>query len=1434
MKSSLFRAPFALLLFAFVAFTAVLAQPASPGPRSRAIPDPLKPWEQWATWDDKLRDAPPLYSDAKARQTFWPSRLALQVEKSGARLELNVQVFAETWVPLPGGAEQWPMEVKANGNAVPVLERGNLPAVRLAPGQWRLEAAYRWNEIPQRLVLPREVGLLALTVDGRAVEAPVWEASGTLWLRRDGSTEETDKDSINGKVHAQLEDGIPMWWRVEIELVVAGKSREEEFGTILPEGWKIASAEGPLPMAIDDAGQLKVQVRSGKWTLRVDAFRSDNPKEIKYAAGATPDLPEQLVAFQARPDFRLIEISGAPSIDVTQTSFPSRWSNLPVYRWDTKTPLKLEERMRGMGQQKPAGLAIAREFWLDENGRGLVFRDRLTGQQQQTWRLDAAEGQDLGSVRNAGTGQLITRNPQTKVPGVEVRARNLNLEAVGRMQRTSGFSATGWATDADNLSATLHLPPGWRLFALFGADYVRGDWLTAWTLLDLFLVLIFTLAVHRLFGLAAAAVALVGFVLSYHEPDAPRGLWLCLLAAVALRKYAPEGWMRKVAQLLRAFFIALLLLALLPFVVQQVQQTIYPQLEELSSRSYGISSFRGLADTRTYAPAPMPQEAAEAPAPTDEEAGNMQRQQPAAALPNLGNNASPSTKYQQEKKAKDTSRLALAQSWSANRNLQYDDKSRIQTGPGIPEWTWRTATFGWNGPVQAEQQVRPVFIPLGLQRVITIVRVLLLLVLAGLLFGVRPILARLGGRFAQSFPLLLAALALGLTPGAAQAEFPEQAMLDQLRQRLTETPDAFPRAAEIPSVTLKLGERRLTLEAEIHVAARCAVPLPGRLPAWSPLSVQVNGKAEVALRRQDGFLWLVLGEGIHQVRVEGLVGEATDWEWTYQLRPRRVKIEAADWTWTGVRPDGSPEAQILFARKQKAEPSSAAAAAAAYDRKDFQAMVQVERQVELGLQWNIRGRVTRLSPGGKSVALRIPLLAGESVLTSGAGVKDGFLEVRLGAQQESFEWESNLEPVETLALTTRTGDSWVERWQLLPSPLWHVRLSGLAPTFEAGSAELVPVWQPWPGESVQLAISRPEAVSGATVTVRRALHEIALGARQRTSKLTLALNCSLGEDFAIALPAEAEVTTLTSNGRPVPVRKDGARVILPLRPGEQNVVLAWKINAPLGLSSRAEEVKLPVESANVTTAISLGSGRWPLFVSGPQRGPAVRFWGLLLCAAAVAYALSRAPLSPQGAIGWFLLAVGLTQVSVFAALVVVGWLFTLGWRGTDAFQRQPHWRFNLAQTGLVLLSAISLVLLLAAVKEGLLGTPEMFITGNGSSRSVLRWSQARGDLTLPQPGVVSVSIWWYRAAMLLWALWLAAALLRWLRLGWTNLNLGGFFRHAPAAPPPAPAAALVPPPLPTSEAQASALVPPPLPPDAPSDEKPGAPEPPKPGGNTPS
>jgi len=1543
-----------LRLFGLVLSATLTVQAAPP------IPDVLKPWEEWATWNEKHRWCPTPYSSSSNHLCFWPSRLGLQAEKAGGKFDLVVDVFGETWVPLPGSEDTWPVEVKVNGAPVPVVEQNGGPAVQLFGGTVRIEGAYRWSEVPQRIRIPREIGILGLVLDGQPVEAPAWDTNGFLWLKRDSSTEETDKNFLAVKLYAALEDDIPLWLYTEVELTVSGKSREEDLGTILPEGWRLASVESQIPVAVDEKGHAKAQVRAGKWTVQAAAFRFDNPKEVRYAPGAKPAASEQLMAFRARTDFRTVEIVGAPSIDVSQTTFPSQWRDLPVYRWETSTAFQIEERMRGMGDQKPAGLTISRELWLDEDGRTLTFRDEVRGAMQQIWRLDAAAGQDLGSIRVEGQGQLITRNPKTGAPGVEVRTRAVDLEATGRTTRTAELSASGWQTDANSVRVALNLPPGWRLFALFGADWVQGDWLTAWTLLDLFLLLVFSMAVGRLWGIGAGLLAFLAFGLAYHEPGAPRYLWLILLVPLALQRVVPPGWGSRLVGLGKWIAVGAFVLVLAPFVARQVQQALYPQLEPQAqfvthaaprgeresaeedwsntSHTYGDPadaagtarinnklqkiiipklelrdatiqealdflqkrsaeldtdpdvSRRGVnfvlkvesapgsvappapgivstADTRIsvaltniplieavkyvtslanlkykiepYAIAILPvgtntleliqKEYIVPPDFLTRIGGPSGATNPAAALKSagvtfpegatavyfpargrllvrnsqenldlietlvgMGGPASRSTPAIPGLEAAPAGALAAApmsvldasSAGYARDNLLYDAKARIQTGPGVPEWEWRKVSFGWNGPVAAAQQVKPVLISLTVERLLNVSRVVLLLVLAGVLLGAR----KLGGTVFRASGKAAAMLVFfsSVAGASAQSPIPDQRTLETLRERLLKKSDAYPNAADIPLVTLTLADRKLTLDAEIHAATRTAVPLPGRLPTWSPLTVLVDDKPEVALRREGGFLWVVLEAGVHRVHVEGSLASVTEWEWTFLLKPRQVKIDAPGWTVTGVKPNGMPEAQVFFALKQKVE---AAPGATTYERQEVQTIVVVERRIELGLIWQVNTTVARLSPTGKAVAVRVPLLPGENVLSSNAIVKDGFIEVRLGAQEHSSSWESGLAVVKELKLATRPEDTWVERWRLVASPVWNVAIGGLPPVFEPGHPDLVPVWRPWPGESVDLAISRPEAMAGATMTVSRGLHTVTLGQRQRTSQLELSLRCSLGEDFLVELPAVAEITTLTHQDKTIPVRKDGNKLVIPVRPGEQRILIAWKTNVALGTHAQVEEVRLPVESANLHTTITVPQDRWVLWANGPQRGPAVRFWGILICSLLAAIVLGRVGRSPLHTVAWMLLAIGLTQVPLPAALVVVGWLFFLSWRGSESFRALPNIGYNLLQLVLMLLTAVAIGILFFAVGEGLLGNPKMFIVGNGSDQVALRWFQPRSGNLLPQPECFSISIWWYRFFMLAWALWLAAALIHWLRWGWKNFGTGGFFRRKPkkVSPPPLPA-----------------------------------------------
>ena len=137
--------------------------------------------------------------------------------------------------------------------------------------------------------------------------------------------------------------------------------------------------------------------------------------------------------------------------------------------------------------------------------------------------------------------------------------------------------------------------------------------------------------------------------------------------------------------------------------------------------------------------------------------------------------------------------------------------------------------------------------------------------------------------------------------------------------------------------------------------------------------------------------------------------------------------------------------------------------------------------------------------------------------------------------------------------------------------------------------------------------------------------------------------------------------------------------------------------------------------------------------------------------------------------------VGKECISWIAIAVVVAWLFALDWRERRATPASAAW-FDLSQLALALLTIVALGCLAAAIPQGLLGTPDMHVAGNGSHAQSLRWFADRSVDALPEASAISVPLWVYKVAMLAWALWLANAVVGWLRYGFGAWTKDGYWR----------------------------------------------------------
>ena len=143
----------------------------------------------------------------------------------------------------------------------------------------------------------------------------------------------------------------------------------------------------------------------------------------------------------------------------------------------------------------------------------------------------------------------------------------------------------------------------------------------------------------------------------------------------------------------------------------------------------------------------------------------------------------------------------------------------------------------------------------------------------------------------------------------------------------------------------------------------------------------------------------------------------------------------------------------------------------------------------------------------------------------------------------------------------------------------------------------------------------------------------------------------------------------------------------------------------------------------------------------------------------------------------------MAQISLTGAAIVGGWFFMLAARRrlalnpADGGARLSRNVANLLQVLLVLWTLVAASLLLNAVRVGLLGYPDMMVLGNGSNASALHWYQDRFTDQVAPAWVVSAPVLAYRLLMLLWALWLAASLLKWVKWAWECFSAGGYWRQ---------------------------------------------------------
>ena len=128
------------------------------------------------------------------------------------------------------------------------------------------------------------------------------------------------------------------------------------------------------------------------------------------------------------------------------------------------------------------------------------------------------------------------------------------------------------------------------------------------------------------------------------------------------------------------------------------------------------------------------------------------------------------------------------------------------------------------------------------------------------------------------------------------------------------------------------------------------------------------------------------------------------------------------------------------------------------------------------------------------------------------------------------------------------------------------------------------------------------------------------------------------------------------------------------------------------------------------------------------------------------------------------------------AASMAAWLLACGAREKFGVGDLNWWRFNLVQVAIGGLTVVSLLSILSALPRGLLGTPDMHVTGHRSFGTELGWFADSSESLLPMTSALTVPMWIYKVLILVWALWLSFALVRWLPWVWKCFSSEGFWR----------------------------------------------------------
>lgn len=1367
------RKRYVAFVFCFVLFFLLTSSVFVFGkPDTKAPPD-LKKWEEWVMYGNEKYACPSFYNDFHEFKCIWPELLNLDFTSAGGTFKQMVTAMIDSWFYLPGNNNFWPVSVAIDGEKVPVLLHRNKPAVRIQAGRHKISGEFKWTEVPQSFVIPEMTGLVALRVNNKVVNEPFIDKAGKLWIQKKVKNETgalgRESNIINVQIFRLIEDSVPLRLKTVIRLTVSGENRREKLISCLPVNMMTVSVKTPLPLKLGEDGVLQVDVRPGKWNIHLMSI-SDDP-DYRFMPATAP-YGEELWAYKQYPDLRVARIEGVEPVDPAQSRLPPVWKNYSTYRVRKGNLLSIKEIQRGTPEATADALFLKREFWLDFDGNGATVKDEVSGiAGKRLFFSMENDAYELGRVKMDSEDKLVTLKNGRR--GIEVERGQVNLMAVSRGKKnvTDSPVSLGWKSRFKSVDGLFHLPPGWRLLAFQGgtAQY-KSTWIDSWTLLDFFLILIVAFAVVKLFGWLWGGLFFTGLIVIAHEPGAPFYMWIVISFTTAIfnvlssgEQNGKGGFLFRVVRFVHYSTMIILAVISFIFIAGQAKIMLYPQLEKVSARK----SYSQAIEADTFASV---EESEKVSVP-------QRRLSKKELLRDMAGSKRPDGSYGEQQK------YQVAQQGMVT-----------QTGPGIPAWDWRKVQVKL-GAVSEEHKIKLWLLSPFQNSIFSAFRILFLLLMLYRFSNIRlsPFLRKKQAGSKVITALILMILFIPAAQGIS-AEMPANDLLLELEKRLIKPPECFPNCAVISDAKIYLPDsdsfkdKKQFIEIVLSISAdvETAVPLPSGNGKWQLYDLVNDGKPHLAVISDKKTLWTYIPEGVHTLKIRGIAFNKKQFQFLFPLKPRYVETYSDGWAVTGINGNHQAENVIQASVIEPVEASKDSGADDGNKNELITEYLRVKRTFVLDFEWSVITTVERIvrSQDQQGVVADIPLLDNELVRTDhpAISITNSVATVSMSSRENKIEWQSSIPISSELRLKSVKGVRLTEVWGLRQSSMWHSTFEGIPVIYPEDSVGSF--WYPWPGEELLLKISRLEPAPGQSMTIDSVRADYHIGKGYNRLLLKARIRTTSGRTHHIISPENTFVEHIRLNGTSFPLSGNSEKISLPVQPGTQDIEIEWNESQKWSDSwlksfffpKKIQFPELNVGSYlnNIDVYIHLPDKLWLLWTCGPRLGPAVLAWSLVVAILLYSIIAGRMNLSPLKSRQWLILGLGLVSLSVPEMLLVAGWFFVIEARKNKAASSPVL--FNLIQMLLIAWTVFTVVVCLKAVSNGLIGIPDMQISGNLSSENKLHWTLDHNDNLLPRPSVWIYSIYIYQLVMLAWALWFSMGVIKWSKMCIDSLKSETFWK----------------------------------------------------------